>query len=201
MFVTLNDHRRLGALLLVLLLGAASLASAETTPTGPPPPDSSGVDPKAEWEAWTQRVKTERQPAELFPSAATVRAYGGQESLVVGPHDAILTYRLEPSGSSTKVPAKGGEKLTDAEIATLRGSVFFAPPPPAIAMCCIPRHGFTFYDRGGHLLGLLRVCFQCGCAQIDPSPPHDPALNEIVWDRAAIRTILEAHHLSVAPSR
>ncbi|HLY54508.1 MAG TPA: hypothetical protein VKS60_03055 [Stellaceae bacterium] len=143
-------------------------------------------------------VSSQRVPALLFPGATVVRAFGGKLPLQIGNDGAVTMSQRLPDGRTEKTKADGGETLNPAEIAVLRKSVFYAPPPPVAAACCLPRHGFVFFDAAGRYLGYLKVCFQCGCAELDPAPPHDPAKNWLVWDKDAIRRILEAHHLPVA---
>ena len=39
-----------------------------------------------------------------------------------------------------------------------------------IAGCFIPHHFFRYYDRSGHQIGEVSVCFCCSGVEMDPSP-------------------------------
>ena len=150
------------------------------------PPDSS--DPQKPWRDWEASLPSARVPIAVFPAAAMVRAYGGRTGITVAADGTV--------GDGAEA-AEGGEALTAAELAVLRRSFFLVPPPPAVAACCIPRHAFVFFDAAGHYLGNVRVCFQCGCALFDPALPAVEGRTWVAWDEAAIRRILETHHLPV----
>ena len=168
------------------------LAGCETPPTDP------NAQLQARWTAYEESLKTTEIPAELFPTATVVKAYGGVMGLSISSEGTATTVRVKPDGQWDRgVPADGGESLTATEIEVLRRSVFFAPQPPSLSACCIPRHGFVFYDSSGRYLGYLKVCFQCGCAIIDPRPARDPSHSWIVWDHEEIKALLKEHHLEV----
>jgi hypothetical protein len=191
----------LGAVILLLLLSflTACASEPEQPPFLSPSPTTDQLDRMdQEFDDWAKSLDTKKVAADLFPTAVRVLAYEGNNSLIVDANGNVTTTRER---NSTAIPARGGEALTPAEIETLRASVFYAPPPPAVASCCIPRHGFTFYDSTGKYLGNLKVCYQCGCATIEPFSPPNPSLDWIVWDAAKIQKILEAHHLKVKRSQ
>lgn len=153
-----------------------------------------------EWENWEATSKTKRVSANLFASAARVRVYQGNSDLKISGKGNVTTHQYTPNAHDyPEVPAKSGGFLSSAEIKTLRKSVFYTLPPPAIAACCIPRHAFLFYDKAGKYLGYLEVCYECGCAQISPEAARDPKLDWIDWDAVALRKIIEAHRLTIKP--
>src|SRR5262249_30806493 len=144
---------------------------------------------KTQWAAWEKQRDQTKIAAPLFPDATIVKAYASSNALSVS-EDGVVS-----AADGAKVLA--GQSLTGTEIATLRRSVFYSPPPPAIAACCIPRHAFVFYRSDGNYIGVVEVCFECDCAIIAPAPVHDPKLSRIVWNREPIREILQAHGLPV----
>lgn len=189
------------SLICVLLLAACE--SAEPTivweSDGSPTKEQIDLWDKP-WKEWKEKSKLKRVSANLFPTATRVRVYKGELGLQVSDRGIATTHLYVPDASRfPEVPAKGGEYLTAAEIKVLRDSVFYTLPPPAIAGCCIPRHGFLFYDQAGQYLGSLKVCYQCGCAGISPQSPHDKELSWTEWDAAALQKIIEAHHLTLKP--
>ena len=181
--------------LAMLAISAGSARSADSPPAVPAAQE--GDPQKAELQDWERSLPSQRVPALVFPGATVVKAFGGKVPLQIGTDGTATTSRVLPNGRTEETKADGGEALSPAEIKILRNSVFYAPPPPAIPACCLPRHGFVFFDAAGHYVGNLKVCFQCGCAVLDPAPPHDPSQNWLVWDKDAIRRILEAHHLPI----
>lgn len=153
---------------------------------------------KQAWTAWETAAESKKVAAELFPAATQVRVYKGEFGLHAGKDGKVMTTQFkEPGGKMAEVPASGGEVLTDEEVRTLRSNVFYVPSPPAIAMCCSPRHGFFFFDKDNKILGSLLVCYECGCAEISPQTPPDASLDWIKWDAAALRKLIEAHHLHI----
>jgi hypothetical protein len=132
----------------------------------------------------------------LFPDAVRVRTLGAPTA---------DTMSLDKSGRMTAVqivdknaveaPIVDGGWLSDSEIADLRKAVRITEPPINMAGCCFPRHAFLFYDRSGRYLGHLDVCFECGCARIEPDPPSSRKLNWISWDSRVLTRLVMAHHL------
>lgn len=152
---------------------AAAVAGIAIYLSSPIRPNGGSIEQRtARWESLRDATKA---PAPLFPEAVEVRVFGTTD----------LSHRF----------AKDGGALSAQEIALLRKSVYYAPPPPSIALCCIPRHAFRFYRAGHRFLGALEICFQCGCAHIYPSENHNRLLRWIGWDEKALGRIVEAHHL------
>lgn len=194
---------RLCSLLCVLVLAACE--SAEPTivwdQNGSPTKEQIDLWDKP-WKEWGEKSKVRRVLANLFPTATRVRVYQGDFGIQISDGGKASTQKYDSDADKMPdVPAKGGEYLTAAEIKVLRDSVFYTLSPPAIASCCIPRHGFLFYDKAGKYLGYLKVCYECGCAEISSHSPHDKALDWIEWDAAALRKIIEAHHLAIKPQQ
>lgn len=151
-----------------------------------------------EWKEWKEKSEARKVPANLFPTATRVRVYQGIDFLKISDKGKATTQLESADGNSSKeVPAKGGEWLSKAEIKTLRKSINFTVSPPAVTSCCVPRHGFVFYDKTGKYLGNVKVCYHCGCVEIHPWPTRDSELDWIDWDAAALQKIIEAHHLKV----
>jgi hypothetical protein len=102
-----------------------------------------------------------------------------------------------------RMPVKDGGLLTPPEMTALRAAVHFTRPPDEMVACCEPRHAFLFYDKNGRYLGYLMVCFECGCARMEPFLPADEKHSWIDWDGKAIEAIVVAHQLTplVPPRR
>ncbi|HLI67978.1 MAG TPA: hypothetical protein VKU90_16555 [Caulobacteraceae bacterium] len=94
------------------------------------------------------------------------------------------------------VPVKDGGLLTPREMAALRAAVQFTRPPDMMLACCEPRHAFLFYDKSGRYLGFLMVCFECGCAVMEPFHPADEEHSWIAWNPEAVKAIVVAHQLA-----
>jgi hypothetical protein len=90
-----------------------------------------------------------------------------------------------------------GGQLTSDELQILRQSVFYSIPLSSFVMCRTPRHAFVFYDVTGKYLGYLKVCFECGCAELSNEAAPKPGWNYLLWDRAALRRIVTDHNLTV----
>jgi hypothetical protein len=150
------------------------------------------------WQEWQIRSQSERVSASLFPQAVHVKAYAGQIAISVDGAGEVKQSRLkDKNGDLVKTDPIGGASLTKDEIAILRKSIFYAPEPPAVAACCVPRHIFTFFDENYHFVGSLEVCFQCGCALISNSQPPDPHLSFLIWDKTTIGNIFLNHGIPV----
>lgn len=140
--------------------------------------------------------------ANLFPSATSAMVYSAQDTIEVDADGKVFdaSSAYQPAGKHIRQKAKSGGALTPEEIITLRRSVFYAPPPATVAGCCFPRHAFTFYDKKGNFLGYLTVCFECGCAFIEPASFPSPSLDNVEWDRNRIGSIVTAHRLLINPN-
>jgi hypothetical protein len=137
-------------------------------------------------------------PANLFPEATQVKVFGSEDdSFRVDGAGRVTMGVRGPDGGARKAPALGGESLTEAEVAALRAAVRYTKPPEEAEACCIPRHAFLFYGKDGRYLGYLEVCFECGCAEMEPFHLPDRRLNWIAWDHAVIARIIRAHHLQI----
>jgi hypothetical protein len=141
-----------------------------------------------------------RVPAPLFPGATEVRIFAADVPPMIdrAGHVSAQDNRSGPGDPPSIL--KGGDLLTPQEVTLLRKSVFYTRPPQAIAACCVPRHLFVFYGPNHAFLGDLRVCFQCGCAEIEPSSPASRELNWVTWDEGAVRKIVRTHHLELQPT-
>ena len=75
-----------------------------------------------------------------------------------------------------------GRKLTPEERAQFEAALTHVTivqrPPPSpdaevamAAACFIPHHFFRYFDRRGHQMGEVAVCFCCESAQAEPSLP------------------------------
>lgn len=137
-------------------------------------------------------------PESLFPSAAKVRVFAGPAAWAINIDRQGHATANGPSPDDDRavtVPARDGGWLTPAEIVTLKASVRFTRPPDAMGACCIPRHAFLFYDNAGRYLGHLRVCFECGCAAMEPFRPPSKDRTWIDWNYEALKRIVVAHGL------
>ena len=179
-------------LFLALALPVLSCASSE-------PQLMPGQSP--EWAAYERDVARLRTPAELFPSATTVKVYAGRLAVRASPDGRVTAsdYGLGDSFNNEAAPMEGGT-LTGEELNLLRRSVSWIPSPPAVLACCIPRHVFTFFDAKNGYLGSLAVCFQCKCARLQPglAPPNSRVLS-LDWDVKSFAKIVEAHGLRTDP--
>ncbi|MES1203591.1 MAG: hypothetical protein ABUS57_19315 [Pseudomonadota bacterium] len=121
---------------------------------------------------------------DLFSDATEVRMFMNRQ--IVGWDDAGHFVR-------GTFPSRG-IRLADQEVAVLRASVHETDPPTDQALCCLPRHAFVFYDRQHHVLGALRVCFECGCADVYDGPTlRRRSVRWIDWDATAVGNIVRAH--------
>ncbi len=145
---------------------------------------------------WRQQVDRTKVPAKLFPEAVEVDLYAAKLSIRVMDGGKVVSSEVGRDGKIAEVPTGEGVRLTSNEVDSLRHAVFYAPPAPIGAACCIPRHAFVFYGANGQYLGNLVVCFECYCAFIRPDELSTRNM-EVLWDRRAIGKIVEAHGLPV----
>lgn len=127
-----------------------------------------------------RRLET-RMSAHLFPAATEVRLFAWD-------------FTGERGKAEQVVPE--GVKLTDAEVASLRKSVWFAEEPQWIAACCVPRHSFKFYDKTRKEIGELQVCFECYCASITGEKPPKETHSWVDWDMKALKQIVQSHGIA-----
>ncbi|MDR3512220.1 MAG: hypothetical protein P4L73_11340 [Caulobacteraceae bacterium] len=138
-------------------------------------------------------------PEVLFPNATQVEVYGAPaaSSITVDRQGHVRASGLSKDHTREEAyPATNGGRLTPLEISTLRATVHFTHPPNEVAACCVPRHAFLFFDRSGRYLGYLKVCFECGCAEMEPFRPPSRERNWISWDYRIVRQIVVAHGLT-----
>lgn len=185
---------------ILLLLLIVPLASCATDPEPDKEKDF------AAWSSWSFRqwerdIRMLRAPADIFPTATTVKVYAGRFSVRAMPDGRVLTSERLPGGgfNNEAAPIEGGI-LTPDEIKLMRKSVSWIPAPPAVRGCCIPRHVFTFFDSADAYLGSLAVCFECKCARLHPYPtPPSRRVNLFDWDMEAFAKIVQAHGLPTDP--
>jgi hypothetical protein len=130
--------------------------------------------------AWFLMSAKSGDPARLFPEATEVRAFA---------------WGVTPDGRAQVFP--DGVPLTKEDVAVLRQSVRWTESPEAIAMCCIPRHAFKFYDEAHNVLGTLEVCFECTCATLEGEDAVDAKRDWLDWDVSAIEAILKARKMPI----
>jgi len=139
----------------------------------------------------------------LFPTATEVRVLGSPKSFDVhtDKDGRVTASGTLPNGQATRdsFPVIDGGKLTAREIASLRSAIGFTHPPSSIVGCCLPRHAFLFYDSAGHFVGSLEVCFECGCAHMQPFRPAGPDRSWITWKEDVVKQIVVNHNLTPLP--
>ncbi|MDG1331148.1 MAG: hypothetical protein P8P74_02380 [Crocinitomicaceae bacterium] len=77
------------------------------------------------------------------------------ESILLGSDTTMLDYPIDSS--------RIGETYTlkSDEYDLLFGMLYEGPPSFRRASCHNPRHGITFYNSAGGLIGFLEICFEC----------------------------------------
>jgi hypothetical protein len=185
---------------ILLLLLIVPLASCATDPEPDKEKDF------AAWSSWSFRqwerdIRALRTPADLFPTATTIKVYAGRSSVRTMPDGRVLTsVRLPGGGFDNEAAPIDGGVLTPEEVQLMRKSVSWIPSPPAVRACCIPRHAFTFFDSAGNYLGGLAVCFECKCARLQPYPTSPNRRTTLFdWDMDAFAKIVQAHGLPTDP--
>lgn len=128
------------------------------------------------------------RPLVLYPDATEVRLFADPRGFEF-PEGVALEQRFD---------RVSGALLSVDEAAVVARAVTVLPPPDSVTACEHTwRHVFIFYQAEGSPLGALALCMECGAVSV--IGPGDPnvSLEQLRYDGAALREIVETHGMMV----
>jgi hypothetical protein len=127
-------------------------------------------------------------PLVLYPDATEVRLFADPTGFQF-PEGVALEQSFDRGG---------GAVLSADEAAVVARAVTVVPPPDAVTACEHTwRHVFVFYQAEGPPLGALALCMECGAVTIIGPADPNVSFEQLRYDGAALREIVETHGMVV----